>query len=120
MNFCINCKNYLFIRIKTNDSIDSDDNETEEQKDKVEEIVYRCLKCNYEKEVNDNCVYKKVYKKYDNLYKNHKYLNSDVTLPRKITTCNKCNIESNNVFYQCNNLSIVSICKECNHYWNSN
>ena len=128
MDFCIKCKNFLFIKEK-NQSLDDDtsDNTTPTEKignvvtnEPSNEIIYYCLKCDYQKPIINNCVYRKIYKKNTNLYKNHKFLNYDVTLPRKLITCPICKLCLLNVYYQCTNLSIIFICKNCSHFWNNN
>ena len=118
MDFCINCKNFLFIKEKDEDCTGNSANDNKEELEK--QIIYYCLKCNYQKNVENNCIYKKIYKKSSNLYKNHKFLNYDVTLPRKLTTCPSCKVENDNVYYQRNNLSIIFTCKNCSHFWNNN
>lgn len=148
MDFCIECNNFLFIKefdndsdkstelinnlehdkyITKNDKNDKNDKNVKNNKNvkndknvKPSSLIFYCLKCNYKKMVENNCVYKKIYKKPNNLYKNHKFLNYDVTLPRKIVKCPSCLESNNNVYYQCHNLSIIFTCKKCSHFWNNN
>jgi len=102
MDFCAECNNLLFI---------------EEDLDK-KSIYYCCITCNYKKNIEDSCVYKKIYKKTTNLYQNNKYLNDDPTLPKNIIKCPNCDQLNANVYYQRHDLTIVYVCKNCKLPWN--
>ena len=102
MDFCSNCNNLLFIK------------EYNEEK----KIVKCCPHCDIETDIVNNCVYKKVYKKDGSLFKNHKFLNFDDTLPKINIICPDCQVFNENVYYKNENLDTVITCKKCFFNWN--
>ena len=103
MQFCKNCNNYLYI--------------TEDRE--LKKLYNYCKKCDYKKETNNTCIYKIRYDKNIEIepYINHKYINDDPTYPTKNIECPECKKKNNNAFYQCNDLSIIFVCKKCKHKW---
>ena len=107
MEFCKNCKNYLFLKeCKVNGD---------------RKLIYYCKQCDFSKDCIDNKISFKIYKKTDNL-ENDSYLNkfkvTDLTLPRKTTKCPKCKKTNNNVYevkYFNNSYNLNIICKHCHH-----
>ena len=79
MEFCGNCKNYLFLK--------------EEKVNNERILFYICKKCDFKKECLNNKISFKTYKKTDNVI-NDKHLNkykvTDPTLPTKNSKCPKC------------------------------
>jgi len=111
MEFCENCKNYLFLK--------------EQKVNNHKSLYYYCKDCDFQKECINNKISFKRYKFedtkiVDNVFMN-KYKINDVTLPRKVSKCNKCKKTNNNVYEvkylnNCYNLNII--CSSCHHnFW---
>jgi len=105
MEFCENCKNYLYLK---------------ETKDNgIRKLFHICRKCDFKKE----CLNKKVsFKTYRmiNTNTNDTYLNkykaNDVTLPTKTCKCPNCKKINANAYetkYINNSFQMNVICKEC-------
>lgn len=109
MEFCDNCKNYLYLK------------ECKHEGDR--KLFYHCKKCDFQKECGNNKISFKIYKqtKNDN---NDSYLNqskvTDNTLPKKHCKCPNCKKINNNPYerkYINNSFQLNVICKKCFHNW---
>jgi len=109
MEFCGNCKNYLFLKEeKTNDK---------------RVLFYICKKCDFKKECLNKKISFKTYRNTD-IVINDTYLNkykvTDPTLPTKLSKCCKCkktNMNTYEVKYFNNSYNLNMICKSCFHSW---
>jgi DNA-directed RNA polymerase subunit M/transcription elongation factor TFIIS len=110
MEFCKSCNNILLIR----QYIDS---ETD-----IKQLIYYCEQCNFEKNCNETCVYKKTYKQNNKTSVNllNKNQVNDPTLPTMKIKCPKCkkvNINPYTISYTNNAFRINLICKKCYFSW---
>lgn len=110
MEFCGNCKNYLFLK--------------EEKVNDNRVLFYICKKCDFKKECLKKKISFKTYKNTDNNIINDKHLNkykiTDPTLPSKSCKCPKCkktNLNTYEVKYSNNSYNLNVICHGCHHNW---
>ena len=112
MEFCENCKNYLFLK--------------EQKINDKRTLYYYCKCCEFQKECDNNKISFKRYKfeeqKTDENNHMNKYKTNDMTLPRKSTKCPKCKKTNNNVYEvkylnNCYNLNMICSNSTCHHNW---
>ena len=109
MDFCHNCKNYLYLKEKIENG---------------ERKLFRiCKKCDFKKECCNNRIAFKIYRQTTDT-NNNNYLNKykafDCTLPTKLSKCPKCKKNQINPYerkYINNQYQMNIICKDCHHNW---
>jgi len=109
MEFCENCKNYLFLK------------ECKHEGNRA--LFYYCKKCDFKKECINKKISFKIYKqteiKNNDSYMN-KYKANDVTLPSRSCKCPKCKKINNNPYerkYVNNSFQLNIFCKNCFYNW---
>lgn len=110
MEFCNNCKNYLFLK--------------EEKVNTQRKLYYYCKNCDFKKECLNNKILFKRYKFDEEKIEDNSYINkykvSDITLHKKNTKCPKCKKINNNVYevkYLNNSYNLNFVCSNCYHSW---
>jgi DNA-directed RNA polymerase subunit M/transcription elongation factor TFIIS len=110
MEFCNNCKNYLFLK--------------EEKYNNQRTLFYYCKNCEFKKECLDNKILFKRYNFDDEKIEDNNYINKykvhDITLHKKNTKCPKCNQIKKNTYevkYLNNSYNLNFICSKCFHSW---
>ena len=107
MEFCNNCKNYLYLK--------------ESKVDDVRKLFYICHKCDFKKECLNKKISFKIYRvNTHNTHDTHlnKYKINDVTLPTKSCKCPMCKKMNSNPYetkYINNSFQMNVICKDCHH-----
>lgn len=106
MDFCVNCKNYLYLKeMKIEDD---------------RKLFFYCKKCDFKKECLNNKISFKIYRNTDITIENHlnKFKINDNTLPKKNCKCPKCkktNLNPYETKYFNNSFNLNIICKNCCH-----